>query len=121
MLVEWWQRGRPVRPDGGRPPWPGPVVGTGLFLAYSGVRFDTWLEPVPVPRARSGAIWSIRSAAWLGALGDLVGDETVGDGLHLPFALAAIALLVVCARRWPASYTALAGRARASSPWRPTT
>ena len=39
---------------------------------------------------------------------DLIGPEALGDGLHLPFAVAFIALAVVCGRKWPASYTAFA-------------
>jgi hypothetical protein len=37
-------------------------------------------------------------------LGDVVGVERFGDGLHIPFALAFVALLVVVFRRLPVSY-----------------
>ena len=35
---------------------------------------------------------------------DLAGGERFGDGLHAPFALLFIVLLVLCARWFPASY-----------------
>lgn len=107
MFVEWWQRGRPLRPAVGAA-FAGPAVGTGIFLAYTGLRFDTWLEPFRAQSSFRGDLVDPVSRLVRG-LGHLVGDESVGDGLHLPFAFAAIALLVVCARRWPVSYTALAG------------
>jgi hypothetical protein len=107
MVVEWWQRGRPLRPAVVAA-FAGPAVGTGLFLAYTGLRFDTWLEPFRAQSSFRGELVDPVSRLARG-VGHLFGDEAVGDGLHLPFALAAIVLLVVCARRWPAPYTALAG------------
>ena len=41
------------------------------------------------------------------AAGDLFGGDQFGSGLHLVWALVFLALLVVVARRLPASYTAL--------------
>jgi hypothetical protein len=107
MLVEWWQRGRPVRPAV-IAAFAGPVAGTACFLAYSAARFDTWLEPFRAQSSFRGDMIDPVSRLARG-IGDLIGDEALGDGLHLPFALIAIGLLVVVARRWPLSYTALAG------------
>jgi hypothetical protein len=40
----------------------------------------------------------------LQGFGDLFGPEVLGDGLHLPFVVAAVVLVVVAFRRWPVSY-----------------
>ena len=39
---------------------------------------------------------------------DLFGSETLGDGLHIPFALAFLALTMVIVLRWPARYAVYA-------------
>ena len=38
----------------------------------------------------------------------MVGPERLGDGLHIPFALVFLGLLVATFRRWPVSYGAFA-------------
>jgi hypothetical protein len=48
------------------------------------------------------------SRMWQG-LQDLVGPERFGDGLHVPFALGFVVLLVLTFRWWPASYGLFAG------------
>ena len=47
------------------------------------------------------------SRLWQG-VGDLTGPERFGDGLHLPFAVVFLVLLVLTFRRWPVSYGAFA-------------
>lgn len=84
-----------------------PIAGLFAFLAYTAVRFDTWTEPITAQRNFRGDVVDPISRLLRG-FGDLVGDETFGDGLHIPFALLGIGLVVLSARRWPARYTAYA-------------
>lgn len=85
----------------------GPLAGAGLFLAWSAVANDDALAPLRLQEGFRGELVDPVTRLFRAA-GDVAGDEALGDGLHLPFALAAVALLVVVARRWPAGYTAFA-------------
>ena len=85
----------------------GPGVGTLAYLAWSRAVFDDALLPLTIQRDFRGDF--VNPVARLAeGVGELFGPETFGDGLHLPFALAYLALLVVTIRRWPASYSAYA-------------
>ena len=81
----------------------GPVVGTGAYLLWVGsTEGDPWL-PFTVQSPLRGEAVDPVSRLFQG-LGDLVGPERWGDGLHLPFVLAAVALVVVTFRTWPPVY-----------------
>ncbi len=85
----------------------GPAVGTGLYLAWVGVAYgDPWL-PFTVQEDLRGESVDVVTRLWDGVR-DLFGPERFGDGLHLPFAVVFVVLLVVTFRRWPASYGAYA-------------
>jgi hypothetical protein len=85
-----------------------PAVGTGVYLAVSGVWFDSWRGPMDAQSSFRGSLVDPFSRVGRG-VGDLLGNETFGDGLHLPFALVGLFLLVVLIRTWPASYSVFAG------------
>ncbi len=80
-----------------------PVVGTGAYLLYTGTVLDTWTGPFRSQSDFRGDLVDPVSRLARG-VGDLLGDETLGDGLHLPFAVLALALLVLTFRYWPVSY-----------------
>ncbi len=81
----------------------GPLVGAGLFLAYSGARHDSWREPFSSQSGFRGDLVDPFTRVFRG-IGDLLGEESLGDGLHLPFALGLLLLAVLTFRYWPASY-----------------
>jgi hypothetical protein len=85
-----------------------PVAGLGLFAWYCGQRYGSWRAPLDEQSAFRGDVVDPITRLVQG-VGDLVGDERFGDGLHVPFAVLGIVLLVLCVRRWPASYSAFAG------------
>jgi hypothetical protein len=86
------------------------VAGTGAYLAWVGVRFGDWLEPLHLQQRRVGRGGVQDPVASLShSASALVGTHHVGTGLHFVSALLLVALLVVVARRLPASYTAFAG------------
>jgi len=84
-----------------------PLVGTGLWLAWVGRRTGDWLFPFTSQSELRGESVNPVQRLWDG-FGELFGPEALGDGLHLPFALAFVALVVVVARTWPASYALFA-------------
>jgi hypothetical protein len=84
-----------------------PAVGTGAYLAWVGAVYgDPWL-PFTVQEDLRGESVNLVSRLWDG-VGDLFGPERFGDGLHLPFAVIFLVLLVETFRRWPVSYGAFA-------------
>jgi len=86
----------------------GPLVGCGAYLAYVWARFDDpWLPFTVQGGFRGDATDPVSRLAE--GVGELASTDTFGDGLHLPFALGLVALLVVCGRRLPASLTVYSG------------
>jgi hypothetical protein len=86
-----------------------PVAGSGVYLAWIGWRFGDPLLPMRLqdrPDRRGSFVDPISSL--VDAARDLGNGELVGSGLHLPWAIGFLVLLVVLGRRWPASYTAFA-------------
>jgi len=85
----------------------GPPLGLLAYLAWVGVaRDDPWL-PFSVqkrPSLRGDFVDPV--SRLVDAARDLGGGDRFGSGLHLVWALAFLGLLVVVARRLPASYTA---------------
>jgi len=84
-----------------------PLVGTGLWLAWSTGRTGDWLFAFTSQSDLRGEAVNPVARLWEG-VGELFGPEALGDGLHLPFAVAFVVLVVVVARTWPASYTVFA-------------
>lgn len=84
-----------------------PAVGFASYLAWVGLAFGDPLLPFTVQDDLRHTVDPVRGL--LGAVAKLAGPDRFTDGLHLPFVLAALALLVVVGRRWPASYTVYAG------------
>jgi len=80
-----------------------PVVGTGMWLAWVGWRVGDPLYPFTGQGEFRGEAVNPLIRLWQG-LGDALGPEMFGDGLHLPFAVAFIVLTVQVLRTWPASY-----------------
>ena len=89
-----------------------PVVGTVIYLAWVGARYDDALLPFSVqdsPRLRGGTVDPITHV--VDAVGNAFDGDRFGAGLHLVWIVVVVALLVVVARRLPASYAAYAGAA----------
>jgi hypothetical protein len=75
-----------------------PMAGFGLVLVGAGRwHGDAW-APVSSQSPFRGDVVDPVSRMVRGA-GDLLGDERFGDGLHLPFAVVAVVLVVLVARR----------------------
>lgn len=84
-----------------------PVVGAGAYLMWVARTFGSWSLPFRVQEdLRGEALNPVLRV--LQGLGDVFGAERFGDGLHIPFAIAFVVLLVITFRRWPASYGAYA-------------
>jgi hypothetical protein len=86
----------------------GPALGTGAFLGWVGWRYGDALTPL-----REQAEGSHHGLADpLVTLGHdasyLVHAHHLGEGLHLPWVVLTVVLVVVAFRRWPASYGAFA-------------
>jgi hypothetical protein len=86
-----------------------PVVGTGAFLGWVGWRYGDALAPLRLQvegghhgRLVDPLVTLAHDASYLAH------GHHLGEGLHLPWALVALALLVVAFRRWPVSYGAFA-------------
>lgn len=84
-----------------------PAVGTGAWLWWVGARIGDWTYPFASQEEFRGEAVNPVVRLWE-AVGELFGPEVLGDGLHLPFAVAFIVLVVVVGRTWPASYTVFA-------------
>jgi len=86
-----------------------PAVGFGSLLVWSAVRYGNGLAPIQVQeepslhgRLTDPLVTLVHDA------GHLLHGHHLDEGLHVPWVLLAVALLVVVARRLPASYTLLA-------------
>lgn len=82
-----------------------PFAGTGMFLWWVGDRFGDALLPFRV-QTRSNLKGSFTNPVTSipDAVNGLVHGRTVGTGLHVVWMIVAVALVVVCFRRLPASY-----------------
>jgi hypothetical protein len=87
----------------------GPVLGTGAFLGWVGWRYGDALTPLR--QQAEGTHHGLADP--LVTLGHdasyLVHAQHLGEGLHLPWVVLTVALVVVAFRHWPASYGAFAG------------
>lgn len=85
-----------------------PLVGTGAYLAWVARSYgDAWL-PFTVQGALRGDSVDPFTRLWEG-LQQMVGPQRFSDGLHVPFAIAFVVLVVLTFRWWPVSYGAFAG------------
>lgn len=86
-----------------------PIAAMGGYLAWVGHRYgDPWAPLEIQSDLRGGAV--VPPLRLLEGLGEMVVDP-LGDGLHVPFTVGALALAWVCWRRLPASWGVLAGLA----------
>lgn len=84
-----------------------PVVATGIYLLWvSRVFGDAWL-PYSVQDDYRGQGVDPFTRIWDG-LSQMFGSERLGDGLHIPFAIVFVILLVLTFRYWAVSYGAFA-------------
>ncbi|MEX1218530.1 MAG: hypothetical protein WEA11_08440, partial [Acidimicrobiales bacterium] len=80
-----------------------PFLATGVYLLWVGKTFgDAWL-PFTVQNDLRGEATNPLTRLWDG-FSQMFGAERLGDGLHIPFAFAFVALLVLTFRWWPVSY-----------------
>jgi hypothetical protein len=85
----------------------GPLVGTGAYVAWVAVAHGDALSPFTVQSPLRGEAVDPFRRIWDG-LGQMFGPEALGDGLHIPFAVGFVVLLVLVWRWWPSSYGAFA-------------
>jgi len=87
----------------------GPGIGTLLYLLWVGHQFgDMWLPySIQTESSRRGSFTNPVDTIDH-ALHGLFNGHAVGTGLHVPWLLLVIVLLVVCFRTWPASYSVFA-------------
>jgi hypothetical protein len=114
-LVRWWPRlGRPER-LAGVGAVAAPFVGVLVFLAWSRHTVGDWLAPLRVQLQSShhGGLSDPFSTLYHDATGVL--HRHVGTALHVPWVVLALAMLVVCWRRLPASYTLFAAAVLATA------
>ena len=112
-LVRWWQRlGRNER-GAGLAAVAAPFVGLLVFLGWSKHTVNDWWAPLRVQLQSShhGGLADPFVTLYDDAKGVL--HHHVGTALHVPWVLLALAMLVVCWRRLPASYTLFAAAALA--------
>ena len=81
----------------------GPPLGLSLYLLWSGVRYGDAMAPFSVQSQFRGDGVDPVSRLWDG-FGELFGAEAMGDGLHIPFALGFVFLVIVVFRHWPLSF-----------------
>jgi hypothetical protein len=86
----------------------GPPAGLAAVLANARAVGGSWLDPLRIQEPLRGHMVEPITRL-LRALGDLGGHQRLADGLHAPFAMALVFLVVVAARRLPASYSVFAG------------
>lgn len=84
-----------------------PVIGTGSYMLWVGRNFGDAFLPFTVQSPLRGDSVNPVSRIFDG-LSQMFGAERFGDGLHIPFAIVFVALLVLTFRWWPVSYGAFA-------------
>ncbi len=87
-----------------------PVAGLASYLAWVGAEFGDWRLPMRLQETEElrGGYANPLTRAW-DSFSGLFGDERFGDGLHAPWILLYVALVVVLLWRWPLSYGLYAG------------
>jgi hypothetical protein len=87
----------------------GPPAGIAAFLAWVWARYGDILLPLHVqeePRRRGQVVDPLTALLHEGR--GILHGQHVGSGLHVPWAIALVVLLIICFRRWPVSYGAFA-------------
>lgn len=80
-----------------------PFAATGAYLLWVKSTFgDAWL-PFSVQGSLRGSTENPLLRIWDG-FAQMFGAERLGDGLHIPFAIVFVALLLLTFRWWPVSY-----------------
>lgn len=86
-----------------------PGVGGLVYLGWSWIAHGDPLRPLRLQQEYDRRGGFENPVTRLGeAAQQLVGGADLGSGLHFPWAIGFLVLLVVCFRRWPASYGAYA-------------
>jgi hypothetical protein len=87
----------------------GPGVGTLLYLLWVGHQFgDMWLPySIQTESGRRGSFTNPIDTIDH-ALHGLFNGNAVGTGLHVPWLVLVVVLVVICFRTWPASYSVFA-------------
>jgi len=80
-----------------------PFLGLVTYLAWVGHAFGNWRLPFTVQDDLRGGVRFPVSRVIEGVQ-QLAGSQRYGDGLHLPFLLVLLGLLVVVFRHWPLRY-----------------
>jgi hypothetical protein len=80
-----------------------PALGLVSYLAWVGHVFGDWHLPFTVQDDLRGRV-ELPFDRIIEAFHQLAGSERFGDGLHLPFLLVLLVLLVITFRTWPARY-----------------
>ncbi len=84
-----------------------PFLGSAGYLAWVGATYGDFRLPFTTQGPLRGDTIDPLRRLWEG-LHQMVGPERFSDGLHVPFAIAFIVLVVLTFRWWPASYGAFA-------------
>lgn len=83
-----------------------PLAGAGAYLAWVGAEFGDFWRPMSLQnRATLRGGFQDPVTRTVDAVGDLLGGDRFGSGLHIVWALVFVLLLVVLIRRFPASYS----------------
>lgn len=83
----------------------GAPLGTGLYLAWVGWRYDDWALPIRLQnRSDLRGGWDDPIDAVWGSVKALASNGRIGDGLHVPWIGLFALLLVVVFMKLPASY-----------------
>lgn len=101
--VRNWKRSSPRERAGGLAAIAAPLTGAAMYACWVWVRYGDPFLPFTVQEELRGRAVNPLGRMWDG-LGDLVGPERFGQGLHLPFAALFLVLAVLTFRRWPVSY-----------------
>jgi len=80
-----------------------PLAGTAVYLGWVRSVFGDGLLPYTVQNGLRGDSTNPIVRIWDG-MSQMFGTERLGDGLHIPFAIAFVVLLVLSFRYWPVSY-----------------
>jgi hypothetical protein len=83
-----------------------PLAGVAAYLAWVGAEFGDFWKPISLQdRATLRGGFQDPVTRSIDAVGDLVGGDRFGSGLHIVWAAFFVLLLVVLVRRFPASYS----------------
>jgi hypothetical protein len=102
-LVRAWPRSVTARRAVGLGAVAAPVLAFGAYLLWVRSEYGDALLPFRVQNELRGTTLNPATRVWDG-LGQLFGPERYGDGLHIPFAILFVVLLVLTFRYWPVSY-----------------